>query len=600
MPTAIWGLDFGVSALKVVRGNFEKKTGAITVDLFDQIVYGELPCGYDASPVEKQREGIIEFRKRHQIERQDILCVSVTGSEVFSRFINLPPVPGRLGEIIRYEAGQQIPFDLNDVLWDYQPVKDELEDGEEIEVGLFAIKQRRVDELLDVLGSWRDNLRVVQNAPLAVFNLLEYENRLEEPTIVLDIGASTTDVLVVDPPQFWVRSLLVAGNDLSNALVKKFGVSFEEAEQIKPKVARSRHREQIMRILQPVFGEIASEIQRSLGYYKSLSREVKFEKMILLGSAVQMTGTQRMLARRLQYKVEGFSELRHIQVGDGVDEAELKAALPALVAPLGLLVQGAAQARVHINMVPEQIMLKAAMSEKKPWLLGAAVGLLLVSGLFVASQYLYGEEIRKAQQGYERQLEDVKGFQKWIEKYKEEQSRAKKVRGSDLLLLTKPTIRSDVYIDVLSVLSQTLPTDVYLLSLDVGWLEPDEVKDLGSAVGATGGGMPADFFGGDTEQSGDVTKSASSELVAYFSAESRVTMEPEQFIEREVIRALQKARAPGSQKRLFTDVRQASPLGEVWRDSKTGKRVDKENAESPARFFSFRAYGIVNISSGGE
>ncbi|MCK4375292.1 MAG: pilus assembly protein PilM, partial [Candidatus Brocadiae bacterium] len=219
MARTIWGMDFGDWALKVVRASYDIKSGSITVDLFDEIVYGDLPCGFEVGPQEKHRAGIIAFRSKYEIAPGDDLCVSVSGSEVFSRFINLPPVPESIDEIIRYEARQQIPFDIDDVVWDYQPVKEEqdLEIGEEIECGLFALKKERVEELMDLLEPWRKNLRVVQNAPLAVYNLLEYEGLVGEAAVVVDIGSATTDVLVLNPPRFWVRTLLLAGDDLTRA-----------------------------------------------------------------------------------------------------------------------------------------------------------------------------------------------------------------------------------------------------------------------------------------------------------------------------------------------------------------------------------------------
>ncbi|NIM33374.1 MAG: pilus assembly protein PilM, partial [Pseudomonas stutzeri] len=105
---------------------------------------------------------------------------------------------------------------------------------------------------------------------------------------------------------------------LTNAVVEKFGVSLEEAEQIKRVAGRSRHREQIMRVLGPVFDEIASEIQRSLGYYKSLAREVKFERAVMLGSALRMSGAAKMMASRLQYPVRTLTELSSIRFAASV------------------------------------------------------------------------------------------------------------------------------------------------------------------------------------------------------------------------------------------------------------------------------------------
>ncbi len=253
--------------------------------------------------------------------------------------------------------------------------------GEEIEVGLFALKRERVEELLDLLSPWRRNLRVIQDAPLAVYNFLEYEQRVDEPCIVLDVGGATADVLVLNPPRYWVRTLLVAGNDLTNALVQKLGVTSQEAELIKARAGRSAHREQILRTLQPVFDEITNEVQRSLGYYKSLVRETKFDRILALGNAMRLEGMQQVLGGGLQYKVEPLRELRRIQVGEGVDREKLAEGLPGACAALGLIVQGAGAGRITINMVPEDIATAAEISRKKPWILAAAAGVLVIAGL---------------------------------------------------------------------------------------------------------------------------------------------------------------------------------------------------------------------------
>ncbi len=67
MAKAIWGIDFGNWSLKVVRALYDKKSDTLTVNLYDEFVYGELPCGFEASPLEKHREGIIAFQKKYEI-----------------------------------------------------------------------------------------------------------------------------------------------------------------------------------------------------------------------------------------------------------------------------------------------------------------------------------------------------------------------------------------------------------------------------------------------------------------------------------------------------------------------------------------------------
>ncbi len=630
MAKAIWAMDFGAWSLKVVRAVYDKKEETITVEMADEIRYGELPCGYDASPLDKHRESAREFSDRYEIGAGDNLCVSVTGSEVFSRFIKLPPTFEKIGQIIRYEARQQIPFDIESVIWDWQTVKEQeqIEEGEEVEVGLFALKRERADELMEVLEPWRNNLRVIQDAPLAVYNLLEYEQRVEQPLVVLDLGAATTDVLVLNPPRFWVRSLLVAGNDLTNALVERFGVSVEEGEQIKRRAAQSEHYDQIMTIVNPVFDEIAKEIQRSLGYYKSLAREVKFERILLLGSTMRMAGVQRSLARRLQYDVDTLSELKRIQVADSAEG--LQEAMSGFGACLGLVVQGADQARIKINLVPEKIALAGAVSEKKPWLLAGVAGLLLAAILLILGEQLYAREIQNVNQRFDWRL--VEKLQELQDRYQSQTQEVQKLKNLAIVKLAQPGVDPDVHLDVLEVLSSTLPRDVYLDSMSLRWQEPDQLTNLvaaaqggkeeekpeaarsGSAelsalmesrrgTGRSAAGVPAPkaraaaagFATGDVEP----VLSAESKLVLFFAAESRVVRKGEEFIRKRVIEALEQAKFPGENRTAFEEVHLVGGLRDVWRNPLTGEEA-AAGSVGAEHFVAFNALAVVNAAPEGQ
>jgi type IV pilus assembly protein PilM len=636
----IWGLDFGDWALKVVRGTYDRKARTITVDLFDEIVYGELPCGYEAGSLEKHREGVIAFREKHQIGSGDDLCVSVTGSEVFSRFINLPPVPESIDKIIGYEARQQIPFDMDDVVWDYQPVKEEHEEGEEIEIGLFALKRERIEELMDLLEPWRGNLRVVQNAPLAVYNLLEYEGLISEAAVVVDVGAATTDVLVLNPPRFWVRTLLVAGDDLTNALVEQFGVSNEEAEKIKRRAARSAHREQILRILQPVFDDLVNEIQRSLGYYKSLARDVRFGQVVVLGSALKMKGLASLLAAGLQYQVQSVRELNRIQLADSIEKDRFRVSLRGLCAALGLLVQGAGQGRVRINMVPEEVALGNAMAEKRPWLTAAAAGLLVMAGALAFGEHLHAQDLAQAQQAVDWSfLPRVKELKTTFDT----QQRQARNAENQLSALAKPHVGRDIFLRVLPVFAGALPDDVFAKQLQFQWVEEDKIEGgLGAMGGGRGsrpraggppvGGPPVGgrpFAGGSpmvggpgfspfgesgapigaaakapkkaaatpSRQKTEAATGASSRLVARFNCESSNTSK--KYVQQAVFGALREVQFPDTGQPAFTDVRMVGGVVDVYRYESTLQPASGPGA-GVQKFLAFEGFVVVNTGGSVE
>ena len=80
------------------------------------------------------------------------MAISVPGQSGLARFIKLPPVESKkIPDIVRYEARQQIPFALNDVIWDYQRMGGGSEEegfALETEVGLFAMKRDQVGPAL--------------------------------------------------------------------------------------------------------------------------------------------------------------------------------------------------------------------------------------------------------------------------------------------------------------------------------------------------------------------------------------------------------------------------------------------------------------------
>lgn len=492
MAKTIWAVDLGDWSLKVARGTYAKRTGTITVDLYDEIVYGTLPCGFEAGPLERQREGLIAFRQKYDIKAADDLCVSISGREVFHRFINLPPVPESIGDIIRYEARQQIPFDIDEVVWDYQTIKEEYELGEEIEVGLFALKRERVEELMDLLGPYCDNLRIIQDAPLAVYNFLQYEGRGHEPLVVADIGSGTTDLIVFNPPRFWLRTVLVAGDDLTQALMQKFDIHAAEAERVKRKSGASEHQARIMSMFAPVVDELTNEIQRSLGYYKSLAREARFSRILTVGNAMKLEGLRDLISRGLQYEIVGLDGLNRIQLGEGVNVEEFMTSLPGACAALGLLVQGAGHGRMHVNMVPEKVGLHNEMNKKKPALFIASLCLLLIvavlagTAMFNASALdAAAQEVGKFSGVVERAKSNNAAFDQKLTELNQLQS--------ELRQATNPGIGRNLLENVNFLLARTLPEDEVLLRLlDVHWRPPTSVN-APSATTTTGRRTSTEF-----------------------------------------------------------------------------------------------------------
>lgn len=373
MAKAAWGLDvsnFSIKAVKLVRSGSGVELAAM--DVVDIPRPGD---GEEHDPSAAMREAIREIVARNHMK--DAPIVSCFPSHAaFNRFIKLPPVEEKkIPEIVRYEAQQHIPFPLDDVIWDYQKIDKPYEVGEEMEVVLFAIKRDIVSAFLETLVGAEVAVDALQFAPVALYNYVVHDQDPGSSCVILDIGGDNTDLVIVDGEKFWIRNLPIAGNDITKALQKKFQIPYDEAEKLKVNAARSPQASKIFGVIQPVLRDLVGEVHRSIGYYKSLSKTAKFDKILMVGSASKTLNFQKFLAQNLQMTVNRLSKLGNIEAGSRVDDTKLQNTLCSLGVACGLALQGLGVASNKINLLPPEMIRKKEASQKRPFL-AAAVGVL--------------------------------------------------------------------------------------------------------------------------------------------------------------------------------------------------------------------------------
>src|SRR6478752_7074097 len=142
---AVWAIDIGQAALKALKLVPNENPELVTAEAFDFIEYPKILSQPDADPEELVREALATFLARNEITGSKV-ALGVPGQTGLVKFIKLPPVEKkRIPDIVKFEARQQIPFALEEVIWDYQQIGgDEDEGGEDegftlAEVGLFAM-----------------------------------------------------------------------------------------------------------------------------------------------------------------------------------------------------------------------------------------------------------------------------------------------------------------------------------------------------------------------------------------------------------------------------------------------------------------------------
>ncbi|MEZ6070039.1 MAG: type IV pilus assembly protein PilM [Pirellulales bacterium] len=391
--TAVWGIDVGQCAVKAMRCRAGDDDSTIVVEAFDYIEYPKILSEPDADAAELVRDALKQLLSRNTL-RGDRVAISVPGQSGLARFIKLPPVESKkIPDIVKYEARQQIPFALEDVVWDYQQmVGGSVEEGFalETEVGLFAMKRDQVYRALEPFVEAGIEVDIVQLTPLALYNFAVFDQMPDLPdaedfdpdsppesVVILSMGTDTTDLVVTNGFRVWQRSVPIGGNHFTRALTKELKLTFAKAEHLKRNAAQSQNAKALFQAMRPVFSDLLAEVQRSLSYFSNLDRNARIGRVVGVGNALKLPGLQRYLTQNLGMEVVKPASFDHLVGPEVVDAPAFKDNLLSFASCYGLAVQGVQTPRIKTNLLPEEIATERLIRGKKPWALAAAAALLM-------------------------------------------------------------------------------------------------------------------------------------------------------------------------------------------------------------------------------
>src|SRR5687767_11055260 len=341
-PRFAWGIDIGNRALKAVK--LVREEGGLRVDDFDVIEHETVLSESGDNREQLIQTALTNFVTRHLAKGGEV-AIGVSGQSSFARFIKLPPVEkSKIPEIVRFEAIQQIPFPLDDVEWSYQLFEEE--GSPDVEVGIFAMKKELVNRQIAYFTNLGMNVQVVQMSPLAMYNGMYFDDRVGQTTMFMDAGAETTDLVIADGQTVWLRTLPIGGNNFTETLGKNFKLSFQKAEELKRNAATSKYAKQIFQAMRPVFADLVSEIQRSMGFYASVHREARIQRIVALGSTFNLPGLQKYLQQNLQIPVEKIDGYHAEKPADAKTAAAFAEHTSALATAYGLAVQAIGEGKI--------------------------------------------------------------------------------------------------------------------------------------------------------------------------------------------------------------------------------------------------------------
>jgi type IV pilus assembly protein PilM len=501
---AVWGIDIGRCALKALRCRLDGD--AIVADGFDYIEYPKLLTQPEADAPQLIKEALEQFLSRNTV-KGDRVAMSVSGESGLARYFKPPPVDvKKIADIVKYEARQQIPFALEDVIWDYQ----RMAGGQEVdgfaldtEIGLFAMKREAVQKAMAPYNTANIEIDVIQLAPISIYNYIAYDVAKELPEgvdyssespppslVVLSIGTDTTDLVVTNGYRVWQRNIPLGGNHFTRQLSKELKLTFAKAEHLKRNPKQAEDPKALFQAMRPVFADMVTEIQRSIGFFQSLDRKAKISSVVMLGNTVKLPGLVQYLSKHLGYDVTEIDSFHKLGGSSVVGAPSFKENVLAFSTCYGLCIQSLGKGKLATNLLPREILTQRLIRAKKPWAIAGISAMILACALNYGFYYSRWWEVNPQQESNGVKWVDAIEKAKRVSTTSTQYIADDKTRTDQLALLQKigtevvgAADRRVLWLEVMKAINKSLPPMKEGLvptapTPDVKTLPLDQRKDL--------------------------------------------------------------------------------------------------------------------------
>ncbi|MCE9518956.1 MAG: pilus assembly protein PilM [Verrucomicrobia bacterium] len=378
--------------------------------------------GAEATRLPQLRMAAVELAESLRLSGRPV-WYAIAGHVVFTRFVKLPPFEDdKADQIVEFEARQNVPFPINEVIWDYEFIGDK--SGPEREVALVAIKADALDDINEQLEDRGIKVAGVDLAPLALSNAFRYGYPdVDVPTLLIDLGAKSTNLVFIEGDRLFTRNILVGGCAVTGNIAKELNIKFGEAEDrkraqgfVSPGGTHEPHEDEevdaISKIIRNTMTRLHGEIIRTIHYYRTQQSGSIPQCIFLCGGGAQTPLITEFFSDKFNLPVEVMNPLRGVQV-ESRAQAIADANTPSMGELVGLALRHIGSAPVEVDLVPESVARSRETTRRVPLLLLSMACLFaaLGSGIFY---------FKKASELVHSKLDGLSGHYRDLEKYDKE------------------------------------------------------------------------------------------------------------------------------------------------------------------------------------
>jgi type IV pilus assembly protein PilM len=398
----IWDLDFWIfkpvpAASRIISLNLGSQT--IGLAEFRAQPHGGLVlqgCCLRELVVEPGNEGMrrsqilsVLRELMNELEiKPGIVNYAVPSQSVFARFVKLPSVEEeKIQRIIGFEAQQNVPFPIDEVVWDYQLVGGG--GHEQIQVVLVAIKADLLEEINAAVEETGLRTSIVGVATMALYNAFRYNySDLTGCSLLVDIGARTTNLLFIEPGKIFSRSVPIGGTSITAAIAREFNESFASAEARKKRdgfvslggayaepadVDASR----VSKIIRSTMTRLHAELMRSISHYRTQQQGGAPERLFLCGGTASTAYMREFFREKLQLPIEFFNPLRNVTVVESAPVPEISRSAHLFGELVGLALRTVSTCPMELNLRPASVVRRHELEKRRPFFVMAAACFIL-------------------------------------------------------------------------------------------------------------------------------------------------------------------------------------------------------------------------------
>jgi type IV pilus assembly protein PilM len=322
---------------------------------------------------------------------------------LLQKTLKVPQVePERQAQIVAFEAQNNIPYPLNEVVWDSQVISS---DGVEAEILLFALRTEVASKIAHFIAATGLRPLSIQAAPLLDAQAAQLAGLAQgEESLIVNVGARSTGLSFIGPAGSTIQTANIGGNLLTQGVSDNTGQAFLNAEALKigyfngvihlpesdPQIAI------LQANVQSFIRRLSQDINRRLINIRRGAGARQPTRILLTGRGSRVPGLSEHLTESLRLPVEDFNPAPAVKIDAGLNPQYIQQHLLQISEVIGEAARLVLPKATGVNLIPRDIAAQMIFDARKPLLIFASI-LVAISPLPICHAYYSANQYNEEQ-----------------------------------------------------------------------------------------------------------------------------------------------------------------------------------------------------------